>query len=122
LKISGRYQDVPKAVQLDYQDDEYVWLGTPDETGRASKRAKVNRVLPAEEPGLTVEEVALSAGLKPKAARTALEESHSLGLSDRSGLGRKGSPYRYWRIGEVDEPQEQGDPLSQLREMEVTEV
>lgn len=113
---------MPKAVQLDYQDDEYVWLGTPDETARASKRAKVNRVLPAEEPGLTVEEVALSADLKPKAARTALEESHGLELVGRSGLGRKGSPFRYWRIAAVVEPRDPSQRFSQLRDMEVTEV
>jgi hypothetical protein len=108
LKSAGRYQEIPRTLQLDYRNDEYVSLGTPDEATREEKRAKVVAVLPTTEPGLTVPEVATKAGLGERAARVALEDAFGQGQGSvtRKGAGRKGDPHRYWHISEFTETPE----------------
>jgi hypothetical protein len=121
LKSVGRFQEVPPTLQLDYRNDEYVSLGTPDEATRAEKRAKVVAVLPATEPGLTVAEVATKAGLGEKAARTALEDAFGRDPIARKGAGRKGDPHRYLRAPE-SQIAELIAVISDDRVREVTEV
>lgn len=77
--------------------DEYVSLGTPEESARAEKRRKAVAVLPTTGMGLTVDEVAKETALGKAAARTALEDAYSQGSATRSGGGRRGDPYRYCR-------------------------
>ena len=97
FKSVGRYSEIPPSLMLDYVDDEYVSRGAPEEAGRAAQREKVLTTLPTSGLGLTTKEVATKAGLKEKAARTALEDAYSLGAAHRSGAGKKGDPFRYVR-------------------------
>jgi predicted ATP-dependent serine protease len=98
LKIVGRYQEIPRSLKLDYVDEGYVCLGTPEESSRLFQQAKALAVLPVEAPGLTVVETAAEAGMKDRAARTALDDARSAKKAERTGSGKKGDPFRYLRI------------------------
>ena len=98
LKIVGRYQDIPHALSLSYQDDEYVCLGTPEEHARAVQEDKILAALGTTTPGCTVDEVAATVGMKPGAVRRILEDLHGVKKADRQGAGKKNDPYRYHRV------------------------
>jgi hypothetical protein len=98
LRITGRYQEIPRSLKLDYGDEEYVLLGTSEDHTRDAQRARIVEGLPTESPGLTVKEAAAKAGFKENATRVALEEALGKKRVDRSGLGRRGDPWRYFRI------------------------
>jgi hypothetical protein len=57
LKITGRYSRfTPQSLRLDYRDDAYVSLGTPEEHKSANRRDQVLAVLPIVGAGLTAME------------------------------------------------------------------
>jgi hypothetical protein len=122
LNISGRYQEIPRSFELDYRDDEYISLGPPEEHTRAAHRRRVLAALPTDGPGLTAKEVATKTGLKEKAARTALEDAHNHALATRSGAGRKGDPFRYWRVSESADTPTLVPAIGDTNEKEIAEV
>ncbi len=64
LRIDGRYKgDVPSELTLDYVNDHYVCLGTPEDRDHAVRMAKAYELLPAEGSGLTIREAGTAAGL-----------------------------------------------------------
>jgi hypothetical protein len=97
LGISSQYSEIPRVLKLDYKDDEYVCLGTPEESSRATQRDKAIAVLPPAKPGLTVAETAKKAEMSLRATRTALERAYVARMAERAGAGRKGDPFRYNR-------------------------
>ena len=117
LRIVGRYQEIPRSLTLDYVDDEYVSLGTPEEAGRTAQRERVLAILPNGGLGLTVKEVATTMQSKEKAVRTALEDAFSRGWARRFGVGKKGDPFRYLQALEPTER-----PVDQIQDREVLEV
>lgn len=96
LTIVGRYSEIPPSLKLDYQNDEYVSLGTPEEATQKAKREKAMAVLPVDGEGLTVKEVAEKTGLKERAVRVALESADRAQVA-RSGGGKRNDAYRYVR-------------------------
>jgi KaiC/GvpD/RAD55 family RecA-like ATPase len=99
LKIVGRYKGLPQSLKLDYQNDEYVSLGTTEEHTRKAQRDKIVAVLPTIGAGLTVQEaVKAVTGLKLSTARGALDDAFTAGEVTREGAGKKGDPFRYRRI------------------------
>jgi hypothetical protein len=104
LKIVGRYSEVPAQLKLDYLEGEYVSLGTPEEHSRIALRDKSVAVLPSTGPGLTVAEVVKATHTRAGAVRAALEGAYAVSIVERSGSGKKGSPFRYRRV--VATPQE----------------
>lgn len=100
LTITSRYRDVPRSLMLDYPDwpdGEYVCLGTPEEHADAARREKAVAALLTTGAGLTVKEVADRIGMRPGAARRALEDARTSKPDTliRTGNGAKGDPYRY---------------------------
>lgn len=122
LKIVGRYHDIPRSLELDYVNDEYISLGTPEEHTRAAHRGKVLTALPTDGSGLTAKEAATKTGLKEKAARTALEDAYSRRLATRSGNGRRGDPFRYLGVCESTDTPALVPVIGEADEKEVAEV
>jgi AAA domain len=114
LKIVGRYQEITPALHLDYRDEEYVCLGTPEEAWRTLQRERAYAVLARAAPGLTVDEVVDKSGMKKGAARAALEDAYGKTV-DRTGIGRRGDPYRYHRLSTP--VQEDGAPAAAEKEL-----
>jgi hypothetical protein len=118
LKAVGRYQEIPRNLLLDFVEDEYVSLGTPEEAGREAQRERVLLALSACASGLTTKEAAAKTQLKERVVRAALEDAYSHGAALRSGAGKKGDPFRYSVAPDaIDIP-----PVTVVTDRELTEV
>lgn len=95
LKCIGRLGE-PLEKTIELRGSEYVTLGTKLDIERAGRRAALQAVLPAEPPGVTVEEIIAKwpAGEKPPAERT-LRRILADWLN-KDGAGTKDDPVRYW--------------------------
>ncbi len=97
LRIVGRYAEIPKRLQLDYVNGEYVCISTSEDGAVTANRETVLAVLPTAGTGPTVTEAAKAAGLGKSATRRTLEEAVTSGKVSRSGEGKKNDPHRYLR-------------------------
>jgi len=98
LEVEGRHKwDSPGTLVLDYADERYVSLGTPDDQTRAAQQTKVLAVLPSTEPGFGVKETARASGLGEATVRRVLADLHSGRKAKRSGKGSRHDPFRYWQ-------------------------
>lgn len=94
LESVSRYADTPPKLVVTYQDGRYRTLGTPD---ALSAQTKANTVLEAlsYDDGQTVEELVsitrLSKSDIPRAITLLGDKAY------RTGEGKKGSPYEYFR-------------------------
>ncbi len=101
LKGYSRRKETPKEVVIELTDDRYVLLGNKAEATASNRLSTLERQIPLDgPPGYTVEEVMANwtGGLRPgeRTLRSDLETLHSKGKIERSGDGKKGSPYNYY--------------------------
>jgi hypothetical protein len=101
LKGYSRRKETPKEVVIELTGDRYVLLGNKSEATASNRLSILERQIPlGGPPGYTVEEVMANwtGGLRPgeRTLRSDLETLHSKGKIERSGDGKKGSPYSYY--------------------------
>ena len=98
LSILSRFDGANDKLVIDYQDGEYVALGT--EVAVKKQRAK-DAILAAapdsEGDAKATHEFLEDAGVKGTTGKEALTEIHRAGSLTRVGQGVSGDPYRYWR-------------------------
>ena len=109
LHALSRFDDTPSELMVELTEEGYVALGDEPAVARAEVRAGVVGALPRDQAAaLTFDE--LHARL-PDASRTtvqrALDDLIDTGEATRSGAGRRGSPYRYFRPSPADVPSAQ---------------
>lgn len=95
LKCIGRLGE-PLEQTIELRGSEYVTLGTKLDIERVGRRAALQAILPAEPPGLTVEEILAR---WPTDENKPTARSLRRNLADwlnKDGLGTKVSPTRYW--------------------------
>ncbi|MHC4277004.1 MAG: AAA family ATPase [Planctomycetota bacterium] len=101
IKGYSRHKETPKEVVIELTDDRYVLLGNKSEATASKRLSILESLIPLDgPPGSTVEEVMANwtGGLRPgeRTLRSDLETLHSKGKIERSGDGKKGSPYNYY--------------------------
>jgi len=99
LEVLGRYQEyAPGELRLSYEDGRYICQGLEKDQNLEARKEKVLEVLNEVPRG--VEEIAESAQLGSKAARTALQALFNDKKVGREGKAKKGDPYRFYRLPE----------------------
>jgi putative DNA primase/helicase len=93
LIARSRYPDTPAELVVELRDGEYVSLGDPDEAGRKARLEKMRSALPTipEEAAAIIKR----AGLKNRAGQRLLKWLTEHDEAERTGSGKKGSPYLY---------------------------
>jgi hypothetical protein len=97
LEAVGRYAETPGSVLVELQGDDYVLLGTPSEVSAEQVEAAVLQALPTEGDGLTIDEVVQRTGAERRRVGEALGRLLQREAVQRSGAGKRGSPYRFCR-------------------------
>jgi hypothetical protein len=95
LKCIGRLGE-PLEQTIELRGSEYVTLGTKLDIERVGRRAALQAILPAEPPGLTVEEIMAQ---WPPGEKAPAERTLRRFLADwlnKDGAGTKDDPTRYW--------------------------
>lgn len=93
LIARSRYPDTPAELVVELRDGEYVSLGDPDEVGRKARLEKMRSALsPIPEEAAAIIK---RAGLKNRAGQRLLKWLTEHDEAERTGSGKKGSPYLY---------------------------
>ena len=94
----SRFAETPTEVVLDLGEQGYTAQGTREEANKQARVETIERILPAESPGKTCEEVLEAwSGNRPgeRTLRGDLREGARGGKWVETGDGKKGDPYRY---------------------------
>ena len=102
----GRYSCTPPELVIELAEDglSYLALGDKEAATKAGRSAIIEGLLPSESPGLTPDEVHDKwPGIKPgkRTVEEDLKELLASGRCCRSGEGKRGSPYRYYKSLQV---------------------
>lgn len=91
-------------IELAEDGLSYLALGDKEAATKAGRSAIIEGLLPSESPGLTPDEVHDKwPGIKPgkRTVEEDLKELLASGRCCRSGEGKRGSPYRYYKSLQV---------------------
>lgn len=94
----SRFDETPDKLVVELTEKGYVALG--DETALAAVEAKdaIMEVIPTtEEAAMTLGDLVQETKKKRTMVQGAIQELVDKGKALKTGSGRKGSPYRYWR-------------------------
>jgi hypothetical protein len=95
LKCIGRLGE-PIEQTIELRGSEYVTLGTKLDIERAGRRAALQAILPAEPPGLTIEEIIAKWPACEKGPTARTLRRHLADWLNKDGAGTKDDPTRYW--------------------------
>ena len=105
LVAFSRYDETPREVLIELGDAGYRLLGTPKDVTKNTVRVRVLDALPGAPSGITQDDI--HGGMNPPVAKGmlsgVLKELREEEIVERSGRGRKGDPYRYWRAEGQDD-------------------
>jgi hypothetical protein len=99
----GRYAGTPDEVVIELSEDgkTYAAHGDRHEVGQAERLKIITGLLPADEPGVTAEELYDAWKAEPKPAKRTLASDLRHGVEGErwtvTGAGKKGDPFRYRR-------------------------
>lgn len=115
LTAFSRYDETPRDVLVELRDEGYRLLGTTADVKKKAVKLRAIAAMPGEPPGKTQAEIRedMEPSPSPGMLSEALKEAEDKGLAERSGAGRKGDPYRYWRVGEGTDSDELADASDQ---------
>jgi 5S rRNA maturation endonuclease (ribonuclease M5) len=92
---TSRFASTPEELAVELTDDGYVERGDVDALKGRLEADRIMGVLSTE--SVTSKEIAEATEIPEATVRRRLDELHDRGLVERTGEGRKGSPYR-WKI------------------------
>jgi predicted ATP-dependent serine protease len=98
LEAISRFDETPRCLSLELQDDHYVSLGSPDAVEKEAVKEQILEVMPGSN-GEPVNKDELVRELDPKPSGSLVKEILSdltdEGIIERHGKGVRGSPYLY---------------------------
>jgi hypothetical protein len=103
LTGGGRFEETPDELVIELTESGYVCRGDPDGVRHRELLDVIRSVLPQTPPGWTREEVRANWPEDISSPRTEtlialLNQGVEMGLWQRVGQGRKGSPHTFWRV------------------------
>ncbi|QRK12293.1 AAA family ATPase [Archangium violaceum] len=98
LHALSRYEETPSTLTIELGDEGYSVREGLDIEAQDLERALLLAVPDTEEDAKTADELMDKTGLKKTKAREALARMVKEGKLLQTGTGRKGAPYRYWRL------------------------
>ncbi|WNG33292.1 AAA family ATPase [Archangium violaceum] len=98
LHALSRYEETPSTLTIELGDEGYSVREGLDIEAQDLERALLLAVPDTEEDAKTADELMDRTGLKKTKAREALARMVKEGKLLQTGTGRKGAPYRYWRL------------------------
>ena len=107
LTSYGRFDETPPEVVVELDGDGYRTVGSKRDATRADRQEVIASLLPVQEPGMTPKKVRdawPSNGIPKPAGRTVeldLKEGAAKRLWQKTGAGKKGSAFRYWRANSI---------------------
>jgi hypothetical protein len=97
LQAVSRF-DNPDDLLIELTDAGYRCLGTPGEAAKAQAATEVLAAMPeSEDEAVTIEDLVATSGKSRAQLQKLLDALAEAGEMARSGKGRKGSPYRYFK-------------------------
>ena len=94
----SRFDETPDELVIELTDEGYKALGTKADIAEAEARNAILEAAPtAEEEAVSLDELLEATELKRTTVQNAIEALLDAGELERTGRGRRGSPYRYWR-------------------------
>ncbi len=111
LTAYSRYEETPRDVLVELGDEGYRLLGKSADVKKVAVKLRAVAAMPGGPPGKTQAEIRedMEPSPSPGMLSEALKEAEDEGSAKRSGAGRKGDPYRYWRVGEGADSDELAD-------------
>jgi hypothetical protein len=94
----SRYEETPSNLVIELGDEGYVVREDFDVGVQEVERALLLTVPDTETDAKTADELLAETDLKKTTVREALSRMVKEGKLLQSGTGRKGTPYRYWRV------------------------
>jgi hypothetical protein len=109
LVALGRWPTTPPVLVVDHDPDSCSWrtIGQAEDraaTATLGVRERLLDATPSEPPGATESEIADLVGLDGRKISKPLRQLVADGLIDRTGDGRKGSPFSYHQTGPPKAP------------------
>ena len=104
LRALSRFDETPPEFSIELRDGMYYPLGATAAPHAAKAREALLSMLPLQPPGLTVDEVARTAGVSRSTLYDAINELESEGLVRLTGSGKKGDPKRWHRVIDSSAP------------------
>lgn len=103
LTAYSRFDETPDEVVIELTQDGYVSQGTKSDAAKGDRAETIRSVLPANEPGLTTEEVLAQwpdGPPKPgiRTLRDDLRTGAQIGAWGQTGMGKRGDPHRYHQV------------------------
>ncbi len=99
LHALSRFSETPTELLIELKGDAYISLGEPREAALRETKDSILAVAPNSEPdALDLKELAKVAEASRATAQRAVEELCGEGLLGRVGEGKRGKPFRYFRL------------------------
>ena len=94
----SRFDETPETLVIDLTEAGYVGLGDEPALALHEAKAAIMAAAPETEAGAVATDPLIEAAkVKPTVGKEALKQLAEHGALARTGGGKKGSPYRYWR-------------------------
>lgn len=107
LHAFSRFDETPPQAVIELGDSGFNSVGTVSEAKRQDRINALKEILPAEPPGMDVEEIIKNWSIEgvPKPAKRTLQSDLKHGVTQRewqsTGSGVKGDPFRYWATNSI---------------------
>jgi hypothetical protein len=103
LHALSRFDETPDLVVIELTPDGYVALGTETAVAEAEARTAMLDAAPNNEAdAMTEAELLMAARVKRTNGQKVIAELLGAGCLVRVGAGKKGDPYRYWKMGSAN--------------------
>jgi DnaB-like helicase N terminal domain/AAA domain len=100
LHALSRFSETPSELRVDLTQDGYICLGEPCETARESAKTSILEILPrSQAEAIDIKELIDRGKICRGTLNNAIDDLERQGSLGRVGRGSKGSPYRYFRMG-----------------------
>jgi hypothetical protein len=98
LHALSRFDETPDLLVIELTPDGYVSLGTETAVAEAEARTKILAATPTnEEDAMRESDLIEAAGAKRTSGRKAIADYLADGTFQRTGTGKSGHPYLYWK-------------------------
>jgi putative DNA primase/helicase len=103
LHCLSRLDEVPETLAIELTPNGYIVHGTTVAYARARAEREIATALSTEaERAQTADDLAAATQTLRTLTHLVLRDWHEQGVVGRAGTGRKGNPYRYWRLTPED--------------------
>jgi len=102
IEALSRFDETPSELMIELTDEGYVALGSQKDVAQQEARESILRVAPSGEAhGLSLDELLTRLpGVRRTVAQKALEKMAASSELKRIGAGKKGNPFRWYRLPE----------------------